>query len=64
MIDMWPKASEAQKYFSFFFNAFQLASTFEGILTSAFRNMEGNRGDHAWRWLFMPAFSRSLPMIW
>ena len=50
---MWYKSSEAQKRFSFFFNAAPFAGAFGGLLASAIGKMEGIRGYHAWRWVFI-----------
>ncbi|KAL2047243.1 hypothetical protein N7G274_001262 [Stereocaulon virgatum] len=53
LIGMWYKPSEAQRRFSLFFNAGSFAGAFGGLLASAIGKMEGVRGYHAWRWVFM-----------
>ncbi len=50
---MWYKRLEAQKRFSFFFNAASFAGAFGGLLASAIGKMDGIRGYHAWRWIFI-----------
>ena len=52
-MSMWYKSSEAQRRFSFFFNAASFAGAFGGLLASAIGKMEGIRGYHAWRWVFI-----------
>ena len=44
---------EAQKRFSFFFNATSFAGAFGGLLASAIGKMDGIHGYHAWRWVFI-----------
>lgn len=48
---MFYKRLEAQKRFSFFFNAASLAGAFGGLLDSAIGKMEGSRNYSAWRWI-------------
>lgn len=50
---MWYKPSEAQKRFSFFFNAASLAGAFGGLLASAIGLTDGLQGYRAWRWVFI-----------
>jgi MFS family permease len=50
---MWYKRSEAQKRFSLFFSSTTLAGAFGGLLASAIGNMDGLRGYHGWRWIFI-----------
>lgn len=50
---MWYKSQQAQKLFSFFFNATSFAGAFGGFLASAVGKMEGIRNYHAWRWVFI-----------
>lgn len=50
---MWYKRLEAQKRFSFFFNAASFAAAFGGLLASAIGKMNGIRGYSAWRWIFI-----------
>lgn len=50
---MWYRVPEAQKRYSFFFNAASFAGAFGGLLASAIGKMEGIRGYHAWRWVFI-----------
>lgn len=50
---MFYKRLEAQKRFSFFFNAASLAGAFGGLLASAIGNMDGLRSYSAWRWIFI-----------
>ncbi len=53
LISMWYKSSEAQRRFSFFFSAASFAGAFGGLLASAIGKLEGIRGYHAWRWIFI-----------
>lgn len=53
LIGMWYKPSEAQKRFSFFFNAASFAGAFGGLLASAIGLMDGLQGYRAWRWVFI-----------
>ncbi|KAL9005343.1 MAG: hypothetical protein Q9188_001884 [Gyalolechia gomerana] len=53
LMGMWYMTSEAQKRFSFFFNASSFAGAFGGLLASAIGLMDGMRGYHAWRWIFI-----------
>lgn len=53
LIGMWYKRLEAQKRFSFFFNAASMAAAFGGLLASAIGKMNGIRGYSAWRWIFI-----------
>jgi MFS family permease len=50
---MWYKKSEAQKRFTFFFSSTTLAGSFGGLLASAIGKMDGIRGYHGWRWIFI-----------
>jgi MFS family permease len=50
---MWYKRVEAQKRFSFFFSSTTLAGAFGGLLASAIGKMDGIRGYHGWRWIFI-----------
>ena len=50
---MWYKRSEAQKRYTIFFSSTQLAGAFGGLLAAAIGNMNGLRGFHAWRWIFI-----------
>ena len=50
---MWYKRSEAQRRYSFFFSSTTLAGAFGGLLASAIGKMDGMRGYHGWRWLFI-----------
>jgi MFS family permease len=50
---MWYKRSEAQKRFSFFFSSTSLAGAFGGLLASGIGKMDGIRGYHGWRWIFI-----------
>lgn len=50
---MWYKRSEAQRRYSLFFSSTQLAAAFGGLLASAIGKMDGKRGYHAWRWIFI-----------
>lgn len=50
---MFYKRLEAQKRFSFFFNAASLAGAFGGLLASAIGKMDGLRSYSAWRWIFI-----------
>ena len=53
LIGMWYKRLEAQKRFSFFFNAASFAGAFAGLLASAIGKMDHIRGYSAWRWIFI-----------
>ena len=50
---MWYKRIEAQRRFSFFFGSTTLAGAFGSLLASAIGKMDGMRGYHAWRWVFI-----------
>ena len=50
---MWYKRIEAQRRFSFFFGSTTLAGAFGSLLASAIGKMDGIRGYHAWRWVFI-----------
>ncbi|KAF8862920.1 MFS general substrate transporter [Acephala macrosclerotiorum] len=53
LIGMWYKRSEAQRRYSFFFGSATLAGAFGGLLASAIGKMDGLRGYHGWRWIFI-----------
>lgn len=53
LIGMWYKRSEAQRRYTLFFSSTQLAGAFGGLLASAIGKMNGVRGYHAWRWIFI-----------
>ncbi|KAI0603277.1 MFS general substrate transporter [Biscogniauxia sp. FL1348] len=53
LIGMWYKRSEAQKRYSLFFSSTSLAGAFGGLLASAIGEMDGIRGYHGWRWIFI-----------
>ncbi|RFU74181.1 pantothenate transporter liz1 [Trichoderma arundinaceum] len=53
LIGMWYKRSEAQRRYSFFFNSTTLAGAFGGLLAAAIGKMDGLRGYHGWRWIFL-----------
>ncbi|PVI02175.1 MFS transporter-like protein [Periconia macrospinosa] len=53
LLSMWYKRSEAQKRFSFFTNASTFGGAFGGLLASGIGHMDGVRGWHAWRWIFI-----------
>ncbi|PVI02977.1 MFS general substrate transporter [Periconia macrospinosa] len=53
LLSMWYKRSEAQKRFSFFTNASTLGGAFGGLLATSIGHMDGVRGWHAWRWIFI-----------
>lgn len=53
LIGMWYKRSEAQRRYSFFFSSTSLAGAFGGLLASAIGKMDGMRGYHGWRWIFI-----------
>jgi len=52
-MSMWYKRAEAQRRFSFFVSAATFAGAFGGLLATAIGNMDGIRGYHAWRWIFI-----------
>ncbi|EJT76465.1 high-affinity nicotinic acid transporter [Gaeumannomyces tritici R3-111a-1] len=53
LIGMWYRRHEAQKRYSFFFNSTTLAGAFGGLLAAAIGKMDGLRGYHGWRWIFI-----------
>ncbi|ORY69992.1 major facilitator superfamily domain-containing protein [Pseudomassariella vexata] len=53
LLGMWYKRSEAQKRYSLFFSSTSLAGAFGGLLASAIGKMDGMRGFHGWRWIFI-----------
>ncbi|OBZ69116.1 hypothetical protein A0H81_10703 [Grifola frondosa] len=53
LISMWYKRAEAQKRYSLFFSGTSLAGAFGGLLASAIGKMDGMRGYHGWRWIFI-----------
>ncbi|ROW17831.1 hypothetical protein VPNG_00747 [Cytospora leucostoma] len=53
LLGMWYKRHESQKRFSFFFCSTSLAGAFGGLLASAIGTMDGARGYHGWRWIFI-----------
>jgi MFS family permease len=63
---MWYKRAEAQKRFSFFFSSTTLAGAFGGLLASAIGKMDGIRGYHGWRWVFIleGVMTCVLALIW
>ena len=50
---MWYKRSEAQKRYTIFFSSTQLAGAFGSLLATTIGNMNGLRGFHAWRLIFI-----------
>jgi MFS family permease len=50
---MWYKRLEAQRRFSFFVNAATFAGAFGGLLATGIGHMDGVRGYHAWRYIFI-----------
>jgi len=53
LIGMWYKRSEAQRRYTFFFSSTTLAGAFGGLLAAAIGKMDGMRGYHGWRWIFI-----------
>ncbi|KAI0672890.1 major facilitator protein [Trametes maxima] len=53
LITMWYKREEVQKRFSFFHSSATLAGGVGGLLASAIGEMDGIRGYHGWRWIFI-----------
>ena len=53
LIGMWYRRHEAQRRYSFFFSSTTLAGAFGGLLASAIGKMDGMRGYHGWRWIFI-----------
>ncbi|OSD08530.1 MFS general substrate transporter [Trametes coccinea BRFM310] len=47
------RREEAQKRFSLFYSSTTLAGAFGGLLASAIGKMDGMRGYHGWRWIFI-----------
>lgn len=52
-MSMWYKRLEAQRRFSFFVNAATFAGAFSGLLATGIGRMDGMKGYHAWRWIFI-----------
>lgn len=52
-MSFWYKRVEAQKRFSFFVNAATFAGAFGSLLATGIGHMDGIRGYHAWRWIFI-----------
>lgn len=52
-MSMWYKRKEAQRRFSFFLCGATLAGAFGGLLATGIGHMDGIRGYHAWRWIFI-----------
>ena len=50
---MWYTREEAGLRFAFFSNTTALAVAFGGLLASAIGTMDGLRGYHGWRWIFI-----------
>lgn len=50
---MWYKRLEALKRFAFFVNAATFAGAFGSLLATGIGHMDGIRGYHAWRWIFV-----------
>ncbi|KAH8198692.1 hypothetical protein TruAng_007151 [Truncatella angustata] len=53
LLGMWYRREEAQKRYSLFFSSTSLAGAFGGLLASAIGKMDGIRGYHGWRWIFI-----------
>ncbi|KAF2870651.1 major facilitator superfamily domain-containing protein [Massariosphaeria phaeospora] len=53
LLSMWYKRLEAQRRFSFFVNAATFAGAFGSLLATGIGHMDGIRGYHAWRWIFI-----------
>ncbi|KAK8049175.1 hypothetical protein PG994_010905 [Apiospora phragmitis] len=53
LLSMWYRRDEAQKRYSLFFSSTSLAGAFGGLLASAIGKMDGIRGYHGWRWIFI-----------
>ncbi|EKM59629.1 uncharacterized protein PHACADRAFT_205854 [Phanerochaete carnosa HHB-10118-sp] len=53
LISMWYRRAEASKRFTFFFHSNSLAGSFAGLLGYAIGHMDGMRGLHGWRWIFI-----------
>lgn len=53
LMSMWYKKDEAQRRFSFFVSAATFAGAFGSLLATAIGHMDGIRGYHAWRWIFI-----------
>ncbi|KAF2831055.1 MFS general substrate transporter [Ophiobolus disseminans] len=53
LMSMWYKRDEAQRRFSFFVSAATFAGAFGGLLATGIGHMDGIRGYHAWRWIFI-----------
>ncbi|KAH9857218.1 major facilitator protein [Lenzites betulinus] len=53
LLSMWYRRGEAQKRYSFFFSSTTLAGGFGGLLASAIGKLDGVRGYHGWRWIFI-----------
>ena len=53
LMSFWYKRVEAQRRFSFFVNAATFAGGFGSLLATGIGYMDGIRGYHAWRWIFI-----------
>src|SRR5689334_18762886 len=53
LMSMWYKRAEAQQRFSFFVSAATFAGAFGSLLATGIGHMNGMRGYHAWRWIFI-----------
>ncbi|KAI0482106.1 MFS general substrate transporter [Xylariaceae sp. FL0804] len=53
LISFWYRAAEAQKRFTVYWSSTLLAGAFGGLLASAIAHLDGVRGYHSWRWVFI-----------
>ena len=53
LLSMWYKRHETQARFTFWFNAVCIAGAFGGLLATGIGHLDGKRGYHAWRWIFI-----------
>ncbi|KAI0333567.1 major facilitator protein [Cubamyces sp. BRFM 1775] len=63
MLSMWYRRAEAQKRFSLFYSSTTLAGAFGGLLASAIGKMNGVRGFHGWRWIFILVVLRANGLV-
>ncbi|KZT28361.1 MFS general substrate transporter [Neolentinus lepideus HHB14362 ss-1] len=53
LLSMWYRREESQKRYTIFFASASLSGAFSGLLASAIGKMDGLRGYHGWRWVFI-----------
>jgi MFS family permease len=53
LISFWYGKDEAQRRFTFYWSSTIFAGAFGGLLATAISNLNGIRGLHSWRWVFI-----------